>query len=111
VELGKCVSNIRSNKEYADHRPELEAMSFDFVSQFQRKWERVKRAFLAYKSINGDLQMAQRFVIPLNADWDPDLWDMRLGGTVNQIRNGGQYSDHLDELIELGFDFSNQRLF
>ena len=107
---GLTVSSIRNKGAYSTHRAELEEMGFDFDPQSTAHgWENVKRALLAYKSLCRDLLVCQSFVIPKDADWPEDLWGMKLGLTVNNIRNNGAYSTYRAELEEMGFDFDPQR--
>ena len=68
----------------------------------------MKRALLAYRLLCRDLLVRQGFVIPENADWPEDLWGMKLGFAVYNIRNNGTYSTHRAELEEMGFDFDAQ---
>ena len=110
MKLGVTVSSITNKGTYSTYRAELEEMGFDFDPQSTGRhgWENVKRALLAYKSLRSDLLVPQRFVIPENADWPEDLWGMKLGLTVNNIRNNGTYSAYRTELEEMGFDFDPQ---
>ena len=109
MKLGLTVNKIRSNGAYSTYRAELEEMGFDFDSQSTAHgWENVKRALLEYKSLCGDLLVPQRFDIPKDADWPEDLWGMKLGLTVDNIRNSGAYSTYRAELEEMGFDFDPQ---
>ena len=111
MNLGLTVNSIRNQGTYSTHRAELEEMGFDFDSQSTgRGWENVKRALLAYKSFHGDLLVRQGFVIPENADWPEDLWGMKLGFAVYNIRNTGAYSAYRAQLEEMGFDFNPQRI-
>ena len=106
MNLGLTVYNIRNQGAYSAYRAELEAMGFDFDSQSTAHgWENVKRALLAYKLLCRDLLVPFNFVIPENADWPKDLWGMKLGFTVNKIRNNGAYSTYRDELEQMDFPF------
>uniref|UniRef100_A0A7S4G3U3 Helicase-associated domain-containing protein n=1 Tax=Eutreptiella gymnastica TaxID=73025 RepID=A0A7S4G3U3_9EUGL len=110
MNLGFTVNSIRNNRAYSAYRAELEAMGFDFDSQSTAHgWENVKRALLAYKSLCRDLLVPVSFVIPKDADWPEELWDLKLGNTVYSIRNQGTYSTNRAELEEMGFDFDPQR--
>jgi hypothetical protein len=104
VELGGVVNDIRGiNGYYADKRPELEEMGFDFVYQNLRRWQRMKKALLACKRIYGDWELHKSFVVPEDSSWEPELWGMGLGRTVYDIRNSGYYKKYSDELIEIDF--------
>ena len=110
LKLGNTVDSIRNQGTYSTNRAELEEMGFDFDPQRAvYGWEKVKHALLAYKSLYDDLLVPQGFVIPKDADWPEELWDLKLGNTVNSIRNQGTYSTNRAELEEMGFDFDPQR--
>jgi hypothetical protein len=66
------------------------------------------RCLSTYKEIYSNLLVPQKFVVPWSNDWPQEMWDLRLGGMVNQIRQRGQYSKYKEDLIALGFDFSRQ---
>jgi hypothetical protein len=111
MKLGITVMSIRNRDAYAELRPELEEMGFDYDPQLiLHEWDKVKRALLAYKDMFGNLLMPAKFIIPDSSSWEPDLWGVKLGSEVNQIRNRGDHcKDHMQELEEMGFDFSSQR--
>ena len=107
MKLGIIGSNIRNKGYYSTHRTELEEMGFKFDSRYSR-WETVRHALSTYKSLHGDLLVPYAFVIPKSRDWPEDLWDMKLGGIVANIRNAGCRSTHRAELEEMGFNFDTQ---
>ena len=110
MKLGSTVSRIRNRGDYSTYRGELQEMGFSFDSQRTvHGWEKVSRALLTYQSLHEDLLVPRDFVIPNGRDWAEDLWDMRLGVTVSNIRNGGDYSEYRAELEEMGFSFDSQR--
>ena len=110
MKLGIIVSNIRNNSQYSAYRSQLEEMGFKFDSQrTASSWETMKRALLAYKSLHGNLLVPKRFVIPKGREWPEDLWEIKLGCVVSNIRNNGQYSTYRSELEEMGFNFDSQR--
>jgi hypothetical protein len=92
-------------------RPELEEMGFDYNLQpLGYGWDLVKRALQAYERIEGHLLVPKTFTIPEDdAMWEPDLWGMKLGFVVTNIRNSNQYAEHKAELEEMEFDFSPQQ--
>ena len=69
----------------------------------------VKRALLAYKDMFGNLLVPAKFTIPeSDALWERDLWGMKLGTAVNNIRNSNNYAELRPELEEMGFDYDPQ---
>ena len=109
TKLGITVSSIRNSNTYAEHKPELLEMGFVYDPQ-QYRWEKVKRALLAYKRIKDDLVVPQSFTIPEgDVSWVRDLWGMKLGITVSSIRNNISYAEHKPELLEMGFDYDPQQ--
>ena len=109
TKLGNTVYGIRNKNAYKDHRQELEDMGFDF--DYQRYgWDMVKRALLVYKSMNNDtLLVPTTFTVPVDdPSWGKDLWGMKLGYTVINIRNRNDYSKHRQELLAMGFEYDPQ---
>uniref|UniRef100_A0A7S4LEN6 Helicase-associated domain-containing protein n=1 Tax=Eutreptiella gymnastica TaxID=73025 RepID=A0A7S4LEN6_9EUGL len=72
-----------------------------------RRWEKVKRALETYQLLHDDLYVRRGFVVPVHPDWPEDLWGMKLGFAVYNIRNNGTYSTHRAELEGMGFDFDS----
>ena len=66
------------------------------------------RCLSTYKEIYSNLLVPQKFVIPWSKDWPEEMWDLKLGLTVREIRRKRKYSKYEEELIALGFDFSRQ---
>ncbi len=87
LKLGNTVSAIRNSGTYAEHRPELEAMGFDYERQEIGDWARMRAALGAYKVRHGDLLVPRSFVVP--AEWGAGIAGLKLGSTVNNIRNSG----------------------
>jgi hypothetical protein len=112
VKLGSTVRDIRSNNRYSAQKQELEEMGFEYEPQLQRYgWEVVKRALLAYESNKGNLRVPRTFSIPVDdASWEQDLWGMKLGFVVYNIRNKNAYSNNKQELLAMGFDYLNQNI-
>jgi hypothetical protein len=73
------------------------------------KWEhRVQSAFVTYKEEHGDLNVLQPFAVPSSAPWAEATWGMKLGITVNTIRDQGNYlsndkPERREWLDEIGF--------
>ncbi len=63
-------------------------------------WDKVKRALLTYEGMYDDMLVPQSLVIERgDASWVSDLWDMKLGGAVDNSRNNDLYSELMEELI------------
>jgi hypothetical protein len=77
-------------------------------SNHETPFEFFKRCFLKYKEIHGNVLMPQSLSIPWSESWPEEMWGVKLGLTVSQVRFGRCFSIHRDELIAIGFDFSNQ---
>jgi hypothetical protein len=111
LRLGNVVSDIRRGRSHADKKEELEAAGFDFDKQScatgkATGWEKVKAAFETYKTVNGDLLVPAKFVVPHDdPEWPKSTWGVNLGGIVNRIRSGKSYKDHKEELLTMGFQY------
>lgn len=74
-----------------------------FLASGRFEFDRVKQAMLKFMEINGPVLVIQRFVIPSdNLEWPEELWGMKLGIVIKNIKYGNAYKDKLDELISLG---------
>jgi hypothetical protein len=108
MKLGGHVNTIRNNNAYAEHKDELIALGFDYGSQ-KFTYYSVKLGLLKFKEIYGNMLVTQSFIIPTNSSNFPEeCWEMRLGVTVQSIRNSNAYAEHKDELMALGFDYRSQ---
>jgi hypothetical protein len=73
-------------------------------------WDLAKRALQAYEERQGHMRVPRRFAIPKDdASWEKELWGIKLGYTVNAIRNNNYFEERRRELEEMGFDYSRQR--
>ena len=67
-----------------------------------------KRMLLRYKELYGNMLVPQSFVVPWTDEWPEEMWRVKLGRAVNNIRNGGDHKDKREELIAIGFVFEKQ---
>jgi hypothetical protein len=104
------VSGLRKQKKHdtlpQDDVAQLEALRFVWgVPEW--RWQCVRQSLLAYQEVHGDLQVMRLFVVPPEAPWPDDAWEMRLGKAVNNIRASECYVKHHPErraeLDALGF--------
>ena len=66
---------------------QLEEIGFAWCKN-EEKWEKVVvSALVAYKEINGNLEVPRRFEVPLCSPWPEHLWGMELGNTADGIRS------------------------
>mmetsp|Transcript_24442 Transcript_24442/g.23485 ORF Transcript_24442/g.23485 Transcript_24442/m.23485 type:complete len:309 (+) Transcript_24442:170-1096(+) len=73
------------------------------------KYDLAKAALLKYKEQYGDMLVPRWFVVPINSlSFPPELWEIKLGHMVNNIRNLNTYSEYKDELKAIGFDYDSQ---
>jgi hypothetical protein len=114
MKLGCRVSHIRSHehhvKDHPERRAELDALGFVW-DEFERRWEEVHAALLAYQEVHGDLEVPQLFVVPSEVPWPDEAWGVPLGSRVSGIRSRGDYvKDHPErraELDALGFRWNS----
>lgn len=111
MKLGNIVNNVRRGSSYADKRQDLLEIGFDFESQHKYGYDLVKRGLLRYKEINGHINVPARFQIPDNhIEWPSELWNIKLGTVVHDIRRGS-YADKKEELLQLGFVYVLRKKF
>ena len=66
----------------------------------------VRRSLIRYKELYNDMMVPRRFVVPGQDDqWPEEMWAMKLGDVVNNIRRGISYIDKRDDLSSIGFYF------
>jgi hypothetical protein len=94
LKLGRVTDEIRSKGTYTRKHPErlqqLEDMSFVFDDN-ERRWEETKSALKLYHDKHGHMDVPRSFVVPGEGSWPDEIWDKRLGETVNKIRSHNQY--------------------
>jgi hypothetical protein len=61
-------------KDHPERRAELDALGFVW-DEFERRWEEVRAALLAYQELHGDLEVPKAFVVPSEAPWPEEAWD------------------------------------
>lgn len=67
----------------------------------------VRRTLMRYKELHGDMLVPRRFTVPDQTDkWPEDMWSMKLGDVVNNIRRGLSYVDRREELSSIGFCYA-----
>ena len=71
-------------------------------------YEFIKRCLLKYKELNGDMLVPFHYSIPWNENFPEEMWGLKLGRTVSRIRSDNNVSAHKDDLIAIGFIYSNQ---
>ena len=110
LKLGSLVSRIRRGIAHNKHRTDLESIGFDYSSQSTaHSYALVKSVLLLYKEKNGHMLVPRLYIIPSNTDeWPVDIWGMRLGAVVKNIRTGHGYKDHREDFIKIGFDYTSQ---
>lgn len=110
MKLGNIVSNIRTGKScYVDRREELTQMGFAFDA-IQAKFELLKTALICYKNKPeyGNLPINSKFVIPRTNDWPEEIWGVKLGSAISDIRRG-KSREKEQELRDIGFELKRRK--
>lgn len=72
-------------------------------------FEVIYQAFVVYKRLNGDMNVAYNYVVPEgDPEYPPASWGLRLGHRMQHIRNDNAYQEHRERLIDLGIGFSEK---
>jgi hypothetical protein len=114
MKLGVVASTIRRGKAYRHIRDELVSIGFNY--EFQRRHHGKKLIMTAlqrYKELFGDLLVPTLYRIPVDSkteDWPKETWDMSLGSIVGSIRGGDCHLALREELEEMGFDYTSQKV-
>ena len=107
MKLGSIVDTIRSKGTYMhEDKPERRQWLDDngFVwDDLERRWEDAQSALTTYEELNGDMRVPHAFEVPSSAPWGEELWGMKLGHTVHNIREKGYFvsSNSTDERVVL----------
>mmetsp|Transcript_36147 Transcript_36147/g.34194 ORF Transcript_36147/g.34194 Transcript_36147/m.34194 type:complete len:282 (-) Transcript_36147:330-1175(-) len=110
VKLGRAVENIRNNQAYAEMREELTVLGFDFKPPLKYEFDFIKIALLKYIEMNNNMLVPRVFIVPVGSiDYPEEVWGMKLGTVVYNIRNDNAYIEHKDELLSTGFDYESQK--
>jgi hypothetical protein len=71
------------------------------------QWKAARCALATYKELHGDMLVPRSFVVPSSEPWPEEMWEMKLGRTVNKIRSSGYFvRDDLERrqvLDDMGF--------
>mmetsp|Transcript_14269 Transcript_14269/g.13776 ORF Transcript_14269/g.13776 Transcript_14269/m.13776 type:complete len:511 (+) Transcript_14269:164-1696(+) len=100
IQIPKKATPELSNTNNGRGKPR---MKYTFVN--------IKTALLKYKEINGDLMIKKRFIVPTeSADWPEEVWGMKLGSIVINIREGNGYKNKQEELATIGIIVKNKEV-
>ena len=78
------------------------ALGFDYSKQPKGDWYRLHKALLRFKEIHSNLQIGYSFVVPESEEWSQELWGVKLGKALRNIRSGKNYREHRSVLEALG---------
>ena len=67
-----------------------------------------KRCLLKYKELHGNITIKQSFTVPWNDNWPEEMWDMKLGIKLMNIRQMKIHLSKKEELIAIGVCYDNQ---
>ena len=112
IKLGTVVYNIRGGSSYADQKEDLLSIGFCFDA-LQARYDILKRSLIRYKELYGDMLVPKTFEVPRDDnEWPSELWGMKLGIAVRNIRSvKGSYADKKEELMSLGFVYQLRKKF
>lgn len=106
VRLGGALYSVKHKGKFLDHRAEMEELGIVFPGKRHPGYATTYAAFKAYKELHGDLRVPKQFSVPENdPHFPPETWGLKLGNSLQSIRNHGIFADKKEELMELGFVF------
>ena len=74
----------------------------------EAKYEVAKAALLQYKKLHGDMMVPASFVVPEGSTlWPHEMWELKLGMIVRNIRGGDSYVQKRSELTSIGFTYDS----
>jgi len=96
--LGQICFSIRSRNLYIkddeSRKAQLMTLGFDCDPKHQTtdtKFRKIFNALLMYRDEYDSVDVPYNFVVPHHEPWPKDWWDMKLGSSLNSIRNSGTY--------------------
>ena len=104
LKLGLKAATLRTMKQTLSDETikRLEALDFRWRPSADN-YNQFLNALLIYKQVNGNLDIPRHFKVPKDDDtYPPELWDMKLGFKVANVRNRNDYSEYREELEALG---------
>jgi hypothetical protein len=82
---------IRHVKEQPERVAELNKLGFVW-ERLQPEWNLILEALITYRTLNDDLLVPVKFVIPFdNKEWSRSTWGISLGKVVYRIRSRGDF--------------------
>eukprot|EP01033_Poteriospumella_lacustris_P013850 gene13850-biopygen6281 len=111
MKLGQIIHQIIHEELYAEHRGELEAMGVPLTPRRELMVDRICEAVRCYRREYGeDRDILYSYVVPEGSSAYPrELWGLRLGQTVYDIRKQGCYKDYRDRFEAVGLDIKKER--
>jgi hypothetical protein len=105
LQLGYLLTSIRDGA-YRVHRKDLLSIGYPPEAKSSLKgFDRFRAALLEYERNLGNMLVPSQFVIPEDSKWSQQLWGMKLGSYVSNVRASVLYVDRMDDLKELGFTY------
>ena len=108
--LGSALFSIKAKGKFLEHRAELESLGMVFHGKKHPGFETTLAAFKAYKERYGDLRVPKKFVVPSDDPlFPPESWGLRLGNSLQSIRNHSAHREHKEEFQALGLVFEARK--
>ena len=80
LRLGSAVGHIRTGRDHASRRDELESIGFKYRNAPVRSYQSLKLALLRYKELYGDMLVPARFKVPDESTaWPASVLGLRRG--------------------------------
>ena len=73
-------------------------------SEGETKFDFFKRMVIHYKMLHGTSKIPDYFVVPWTNEWPADMWDVRLGQRVYDLRRRGSFKAKTQDLADLGIE-------
>lgn len=116
LRLGAHVQSIRENDKLVYGHEQREKLLQDLGLIFgdspkvllsKKKFDLLFQGLLFYRSVFGDLQVPETYVVPSEDPWPEQLWGIRLGSRVHAIRTHGtliaNFPERREMLASIGF--------
>lgn len=108
--LGNALYSIKTKGKFLEHRADLETLGLVFHGKKHPGFATTLAAFKAYKERYGDLRVPKKFIVPSDdPSFPPETWGLRLGNSLQSIRNHSAHREHKEEFQALGLIFEARK--
>lgn len=106
--LGEHYNSVVHASAFAAHRVELEKMGLSLKQRNEERFVQILEAARCYRTLHPTAKtVPKHYIVPMDSpDFPPEVWGMKLGSIMKNIRCLGHFRQHHEDLAEMGFAVS-----